>query len=42
MAKILDGKLAAKGLTRADLQAGFGPVSASNINQALQWIKEQK
>lgn len=47
MAKILDGKLAAKGLTRADLvrapeSGGFGPVTASNINQALQWIKEQK
>jgi hypothetical protein len=42
MAKVLEGKLSAKGLSREDLQAGFGAVSPSNINAALKWIAEQQ
>ena len=42
MAKVLEGKLFAKGLSREDLQAGFGAVSPANINAALKWIAEQQ
>jgi hypothetical protein len=40
MVKLLDERLAAKGLDRDTLKAGFGTPTAATINAALKWIAE--